>query len=137
MERGNAKHSPRVDEELAQEVDGIVKGAGGGRIEEYREPEPSGEDQPASSEFPEAGDPGYGTPQGMTAEEVELRSRLGRFVNRSALPADRAKLRRVAEENEAPDDVLAEIDRLPSGVQFRTVSEAWAALGHRNESHRW
>jgi len=136
MERGNAKHSPRVDEELAQEVDGIVKGSGGGRVEEYREPEPRGDDQPEPSLVPE-GDPGSGAPKGMTPEEVELRSRLGRFVNRSVLPADRDGMRRVAQENEAPDDVLAEIDRLPGGVQFRTVSEAWAALGHRNETQRW
>jgi hypothetical protein len=136
MERGNAKHSPRVDDELAHETDGIVKGTAGGRVEEFREAEPSGEDQPESSIVPE-GDDGSGVPQGMTAEEVELRSRLGRFINRSALPADRDRLHLVAEENEAPDDVLEEIDRLPSGVQFRTVSEAWAALGHRNESQRW
>jgi hypothetical protein len=136
MERGNAKHNPRLDDEMAHEVDGIVKGTAGGRVEEFREAEPSGEDQPEDSLVPE-GDDGSGAPQGMTPEEVELRSRLGRYINRSALPADRDRLRGVAEGNEAPDDVLAEIDRLPSGVQFQTVSEAWAALGHRNESQRW
>jgi hypothetical protein len=136
MERGNAKHSPRVDDELAHEVDGIVKGTAGGRAQEYREPEPPGEDQPEPTLVPEGDDRG-GVPQGMTPEEVELRSRFGRFINRSALPGDRDRLRRAAEQNEAPDDVLAEIDRLPSGVQFQTVSEAWAALGHHNETHRW
>ncbi|MDG4824332.1 DUF2795 domain-containing protein [Asanoa sp. WMMD1127] len=136
MERGNAKHSPRVDDELAHEVDGIVKGTAGGRVEEFREPEPAGEDQPEASVVPEGDDRG-GVPQGMTPEEVELRSRFGRFINRSALPGDRDRLRRDAEQNEAPDDVLAEIDRLPSGVQFQTVSEAWAALGHHNETQRW
>ncbi|HTF07740.1 MAG TPA: DUF2795 domain-containing protein [Asanoa sp.] len=136
MERGNAKHSPRVDDEMAHEVDGIVKGTAGGRSEEFREAEPAGDDQPEASMVPE-GDDGSGVPQGMTSEDVESRSRLGRFINRSVLPADRDHLRRAAEENEAPDDVLAEIDRLPTGVQFQTVSEAWAALGHRNETHRW
>ncbi|GIF70290.1 hypothetical protein Ais01nite_83250 [Asanoa ishikariensis] len=136
MERGNAKHSPRVDDELAHEVDGIVKGTTGGRAEEFREAEPPGDGQPEASMVPE-GDDGSGAPQGMTAEEVELRSRFGRYINRSALPGDRDGLRRDAEGNEAPDDVLAEIDRLPTGVRFQTVSEAWAALGHRNETQRW
>jgi hypothetical protein len=136
MERGNAKHSARVDDELAHEVDGIVKGTAGGRAEEFREAEPAGEDQPESSMVPE-GDDGSGVPQGMTPEEVELRSRFGRYINRSALPGDRDRLRADAERNEAPDDVLAEIDRLPTGVRFQTVSEAWAALGHHNETQRW
>jgi hypothetical protein len=136
MERGNAKHSPRVDDELAHEVDGVVKGTAGGRAEEFREAEPAGDDQPETSMVPE-GDDGSGAPQGMTAEEVELRSRFGRYINRSALPGDRERLRRDAEGNEAPDDVLAEIDRLPTGVRFQTVSEAWAALGHHNETQRW
>src|ERR1044072_8775163 len=112
MELGNAKHSPRVDDELAHEVDGIVKGTAGGRAEEFREAEPAGDDQPEASMVPE-GDDGSGAPQGMTAEEVELRSRFGRYINRSALPGDRERLHRDAEQNEAPDDVLAEIDRLP------------------------
>jgi hypothetical protein len=136
MERGNAKHSPRVDDELAHEVEGVVKGTAGGRAEEFREAEPAGDGQPETSLVPE-GDDGSGAPQGMTAEEVELRSRFGRYINRSALPGDRDRLRRDAEGNEAPDDVLAEIDRLPTGVRFQTVSEAWAALGHHNETQRW
>jgi len=136
MERGNAKHSPRVDDELAHEVDGIVKGTAGGRAEEFREAEPAGEDQPEASVVP-GGDDRSGAPQGMTTEEVELRSRFGRYINRSALPGDRDRLRADAEQNEAPDDVLAEIDRLPPGVRFQTVSEAWAALGHHNETQRW
>jgi hypothetical protein len=83
------------------------------------------------------GEYGTGAPQGMTSREVEQRSRLGRYITMSALPGDRAALRRNAEENEAPDDVLAELDRLPSGRKFRNVSEVWAALGHANETQRW
>jgi hypothetical protein len=136
MERGNAKHSPRVDDEMAQEVEGTVRGTAGGRAEEWREAEPSGEDQPEPSLVP-GGDDGSGAPQGMTTEEVEMRSKLGRYLTRHALPGDRDALRHNAEENEAPDDVLAEINRLPTGVTFRTVSEAWGALGHPNETTRW
>jgi hypothetical protein len=136
MERGSNKHSPRVDDELEREVEGTVHGVAGSREQEWREAEPPGEDQPEPTMVPE-GEYGTGAPQGMTSREVEQRSRLGRYITMSALPGDRAALRRNAEENEAPDDVLAELDRLPSGRKFRNVSEVWAALGHANETQRW
>jgi|SRR5918995_2099228 hypothetical protein len=136
MERGSNKHGPRMDDQLEREVQSTLRGTGDSRAEEWREPEPPGEDQPAASLVPE-GDDGSGAPQGMTSEEVEQRSRLGTYINRSALPGDRAALRRTAEQNEAPDDVLAEIDRLPPDREFRTVSEVWSALGHANETERW
>ncbi|MFC7550397.1 DUF2795 domain-containing protein [Plantactinospora sp. GCM10030261] len=136
MERGNSKHGPRVDEQMSNEVSGMVHGTAGGRAEEWHTPEPSGEDQPEVTRAPD-GRTRNGPPQGMTSEEVEERSRLGRFITLSALPGDRASLRENAERNEAPADVLDELDRLPEGVRFQTVSEVWAALGHSNESTRW
>ncbi|MDG4766611.1 DUF2795 domain-containing protein [Solwaraspora sp. WMMD406] len=136
MERGNSKHGPRVDESMAHEVRGTTQGTAGGRAEEWHEAEPPGEDQPEPTTVP-AGDNRSGAPQGMTNEEVEQRSRLGRYINLSALPGDRTMLRDSARENEAPADVLAEIDQLPAGRTFRTVSEVWAALGHANETTRW
>ncbi|MEO3928057.1 DUF2795 domain-containing protein [Plantactinospora sp. CA-294935] len=136
MERGNSKHGPRLDEQMDREVQGTVQGSVGGRAEEWRDPEPAGEDQPGLTRAP-GNDTRAGAPQGMTSEEVEQRSRLGRFIPLSALPGDREGLRRSAEQNEAPDEILAQLDRLPPGTQFQTVSEVWAALGHANETHRW
>ena len=136
MERGNSKHGPRLDEEMAREVRGTVQGVAGSRVEEWREPEPAGEDQPEATGVP-AGDRRSGVPQGMTSEEVEQRSELGRYIDLSALPADREGLRRTAEKNNAPDGVLDALDRLPAGRTFQTVSEVWAALGHANETTRW
>ena len=136
MERGNSKHAPRVDEEMSREVSGTVQGTAGGRAEEWRQLEPPGEDQPEATRAPTS-DTRSGAPQGMTSTEVEQRSRLGRFISRSALPGDRESLRLSAQENEAPDEVLAQLDRLPPGAEFRTVSEVWAALGHENETQRW
>ncbi|ROO59409.1 uncharacterized protein DUF2795 [Micromonospora sp. Llam0] len=136
MERGNSKHSPRVDDSMAHDTRGTTQGTTGGRAEEWHEAEPPGEDQPEPTAVV-AGDNRSGTPQGMTSEEVEQRSRLGRYINLSALPGDRSTLRDSALENEAPDDVLDEIDQLPPGRTFQTVSEVWAELGHANETTRW
>jgi Protein of unknown function (DUF2795) len=136
MERGNSKHGPRVDEQMSREVSGTVQGTAGGRVEEWHQPEPPGEDQPEPTAVPE-GETRGGTPQGMTPDDVEQRSRLARFIGLSALPGDRAALRRSAEDNEAPGDVLAELDRLPGDKEFQNVAEVWAALGHSNEQQRW
>ncbi|MEV6810929.1 DUF2795 domain-containing protein [Micromonospora sp. NPDC051296] len=138
MDRGNSKHAPRVDEQMDQEVSGLVQGpgTGGSRVDESRVPEPAGEDQPEATTAP-AGDLRSGSPQGMTSEDVEARSRLGRFITMTALPGDRDTLLANARDNQAPADVLAALERLPEGTRYQTVSEVWAALGHKNETTRW
>ncbi|WBB81469.1 DUF2795 domain-containing protein [Micromonospora sp. WMMD882] len=138
MDRGSSKHGPRLDEQMSQEVSGLVQGpgVGGSRVDEFREAEPAGEDQPGSTTAP-AGELRTGSPQGMSSTDVERRSRLGRFIGLSALPGDRDVLLDSARQNEAPDDIIADLESLPAGTRYRTVSEVWAALGHRNETQRW
>ncbi|MFI6128805.1 DUF2795 domain-containing protein [Micromonospora sp. NPDC051141] len=138
MERGSSKHSPRVDDQMSSEVSGLVQGpgAGGARVDEFRQAEPSGEDQPEATTAP-AGDLRTGSPQGMSSTDVEARSRLGRFIGMAALPGDRDALVANARENEAPADIVAALEGLPDDTRYQTVSEVWAALGHRNETTRW
>ncbi|MFI2711540.1 DUF2795 domain-containing protein [Micromonospora sp. NPDC018662] len=138
MERGSSKHSPRVDDQMSSEVSGLVQGpgAGGARVDEFRQPEPSGEDQPEATTAP-AGDLRTGSPQGMSSADVEARSRLGRFIGMAALPGDRDALVANARENEAPADIVAALESLPDDARYQTISEVWAALGHRNETTRW
>lgn len=138
MDRGNSKHGPRLDDEMAKEVEGHLEGSpAGSRAEQWHEPEPAGEDQPEPTTVPEGARRG-GAPAPLTAEEVEARSELGRYLPRSVLPADRGRLRQAAAELNAPDQILDQLAALPEdGRQFRTVSEVWAALGHHNEEHRW
>jgi hypothetical protein len=118
MERGSTKHGPVLDGEMANE--------------ELQDAEPSAEDQP------EVGVPGVegGAPPGMTYEEVEQRSRLGRYIPRSSLPGDREELVLGARTLNAPDDVIAQLAGLPAEERFETVNEIWAALGHHNEEKR-
>jgi hypothetical protein len=135
MERRSSKHGPRLDEELAHEVQGLVQSGTDHRVEEARDPEPSGEDQPSASWVP-GGTPIGGAPPGMTYEEVERRSTLGRYIPMASLPGDRERLLAGARMLNAPDDVLAELARLPEGEKYETVSQIWAALGHHNEERR-
>lgn len=123
---------------MSQEVSGLVQGpgTGGSRVDESRVPEPAGEDQPETTTAP-AGDLRTGAPNGMSSQDVEQRSRLGRFITMSALPGDRAALVANARDNDAPDDIVAALERLPEGTRYQTISEVWAALGNKNETTRW
>ena len=116
MERGSSKHGTRLDEEMKHEVRGNLQGIAGGRAEEWKTPEPAGEDQPEVSMNPNVD------------AHADL-SRVGRYIGLSSMPGDREALRRGAEALAAPSDVLADLDRLPEGVVFHTVTEIWAALG--------
>jgi hypothetical protein len=129
MERGSTKHSPRVDEEMAHEIQGTVQGTAGSRAEEWKMAEPSGEDQPESTTVT-GGDYRTGSPVGVSSAEMERFSRFGRYIGLSALPGDREALLRSAETLTAPDDVLADLDRLPADTTYRTVAEIWSALGY-------
>jgi hypothetical protein len=132
MDRGSTKHGPHLDEQMEHEVRGIVQGGVNSRAEEFNDPEPPGEDQPDAT-WEAAGAHTGGAPPGMTYEEVEQRSRLGRYIPMASLPGSRDDLLAGARDLNAPDDILAELRKLPDGREFQTVSEVWAALGHHNE----
>jgi hypothetical protein len=134
MDRGNAKHGPRLDEAMARETETLVRGGGDARVEDRHDPEPPGEDQPGLKRAGTSREPG--SPPGMTYGEVQERSRLGRFIPMAQLPGDREALTAGARDLNAPDDVLAELGRLPAGIRYHTVAEVWAALGHHNETRR-
>jgi Protein of unknown function (DUF2795) len=137
MDRGSNKHSPRVDDELAEEVRGIVQGVAGGRAEEWKMAEPPGEDQPEVSEIPdEEEDFGRGEPAGVGNPEAEALSRFGSYIGRSALPGDREALIRSARDMDAPDDVMEALSRLPGDTTFRTVTDVWQAIRRRETTTR-
>src|SRR5215217_1889024 len=135
MERGSSKHGPRLDEEMGREVRGLVQGGTDPRAEEWHQTEPAGEDQ-ADARWAPSGYDRAGVPPGMTREEVDERSNLGRFIPMTAFPGDRDKLVAAARDMEAPDSVLDQLAQLPAGRTFATVSDVWAALGHHNEERR-
>nr|WP_240940042.1 DUF2795 domain-containing protein [Planosporangium flavigriseum] len=120
---------------MEHEVRGILQGLVNDRVEEWRDPEPPGEDQPNPTRAPH-GFERAGAPPGMTPEEVDTRSRIGRYIPLSALPGDRDDLLAAAEEMEAPDDVIEMLSALPADQVFETVNQVWAALGGHNEETR-
>jgi hypothetical protein len=69
-------------------------------------------------------------PPGVVVEEdVALRSDLAVHLRPAAFPADKEAMAAEAQAQGAPDELLDVIAKLPDGVWFGSVQEAWVALG--------
>jgi hypothetical protein len=136
VERGSDKHGFRLDDAMSAEVEGLVRSGHNTHKEEWRESEPSGEDQPEVDLVPEGSLEG-GSPDGMTGADVEGRSELAGYLGKDVYPANRAALEAKAADAQAPDRVIDLINRLPADREFANVSEIWTALGGGVEQHRF
>ena len=134
MERGSDKHSPRVDEQLDHDTRSLRQGAPvESRVEEHREQEGPGEDQP-TPDARLAG--GRATAASLDLDDAEARADIARFLTPSAFPADREALLADAEGNHAPATVVERLQALPAGRAYENVQDIWGALGGTVE-HRF
>ncbi|GAA2401630.1 hypothetical protein GCM10010404_69280 [Nonomuraea africana] len=124
MNRESDKHGPRLDDH--QKQDGVEST----HVEEWRQQE----DQPAQGYTP-GHEPG--TPEGISAEGVDKRSELAKWLSDADYPADRGTLRAHAERASAPDFVLEAVDGLPDGTRFANIAEVAKELGLGIERKRW
>lgn len=135
MERGSDKHSPRMDDAMSAEVEGLIR-SGHDNREEWNSPEPSAEDQPDVDLVPH-GTLAGGVPQGMTEEDVERRSELASYLGR-VWPATSDQLLEVATGNAAPDRVADLLRGLPAGRSYANLQEVWSDIsGGHVESSRF
>jgi hypothetical protein len=128
--------SPRKDEQLAHETQGLVQSGHPTRVEEFRDPEPAGEDQPTGDEHLLPPDRQPGTAPGLDNDDIETRSEIARFLDRSALPGRRDDLLASARQNQATDRVLDLLEALPADTEFANVQDVARALGLGTEEHR-
>lgn len=129
----NTKHNPRLDDELGHEMQGMLKADRQTRAEEWREIEPSAEGDPDVDADPDGTLVG-GTPAGMSADAVVARSELARWLDRADYPSDGPQLVEHARDHHAPDAVIAEFQRLPSGQTFERIGDVVRALGYPTET---
>ena len=132
----NDKIGARLDDELKGETDGMIRANRQTRAEEWHQIEPSGEDEPDVDRAPDGTMTG-GTPEGMAADDVELRSEIAGYLGRDVYPAVREQLIGAAMDHHAPDHVVERIKTLPSGREFQNVNEVWEAVGGHVESDRF
>jgi hypothetical protein len=122
MERGSVQHGARVDDELAEGVEGLVTGA----------PVSAREREEYDPEAPAAAEIDLGVESAH--EAVIERSELARWLLPSTFPGDREALVAGAVAEQAPDDVVARLRTLDPGTRFLTVGDVWVALGHPMET---
>ena len=122
MTHGGGTHGPRHDDAMKKEVRGEVQANRATRTEEWREPEPPGEDQPdATWDLSEGADP--------RREAIQLRSDIARYLDRGAFPADRDGLMATMASHEAPQPLIDLVATLQAGVTFGGLGEVTDALG--------
>ena len=129
----STKHSPRVDEELEHEIQGMLKAEHATRSEEWREVEPIAEGDPDLTSDP-AGTLVGGVPVGMTEDAVVARAELARWLTREPFPGTREDLVEAARDHRAPDAVVAELEKLPEGETFERIGDVARALGYPTET---
>ena len=129
----STKHSPRLDDELEHEVQGMIRSERQTRSEEWREVEPSAEGDPDVDTDPDGTLVG-GTPVGMDADAVESRAELARWLDRADFPSGGKDLVEAARDHRAPDAVVAELQRLPEGQTYERIGDVVRALGYPTET---
>lgn len=136
MEQAADKHGFLADDEMKAETEGMMRAGRSTRAEEWHDPQPSGEDEPDVDRAPDGTMTG-GTPEGMSPDDVEGRSRLAASLDRSSFPAVRSRLIDDAQAHHAPDEIITMLQRLPDGREFANVNEVWDALGGGVERQRF
>ena len=129
----STKHSPRVDDDLEHESQGMIRSERQTRSEEWREVEPSAEGDPDVDTDP-SGTLVGGTPVGMDADAVESRAELARWLDRADFPSSGNDLVEAARDHRAPDAVVAELQRLPEGQTYERIGDVVRALGYPTET---
>lgn len=136
MDRGSDKHSPMRDDELKHETDGLVRAGRATHAEEWKDPEPSGEDQPDADRAPDGTLHG-GIPAGMSDDDVEGRAEVASYIGKGSYPMVREQILELVMDRQAPTRVIDLVRRLPSGREYHNMQEVWLAVGGHTESDRF
>jgi len=136
VDRGSDKHSPMRDDELKHETDGLIRGGRATHAEEWKDPEPSGEDQPDADRAP-GGTLHGGVPKGMSDEDVEGRAEVASYLGKGSYPMVREQILELVMDRQAPTRVIDLVRRLPAGREYHNIKEVWLAVGGGIESDRF
>lgn len=104
------KVNPKQDDDLKREVESELRAGHQTRAEEFREPEPAGDDQP--------------TPTGPE----NLRTEVARHLGRGIYPVDRDRMLELMRTNHAPDRLIDRVRQLPHGRRWAGLSEVLTDL---------
>jgi hypothetical protein len=129
----STKHSPREDDALKHETEGMIRSGRSTHAEEWNDPEPTAEGDPDVDASPADTLTG-GVPVGMTPDAVVVRTELARWLDRADFPDTGAGLVEAARDHRAPDGVADELSRLPAGEVYERIGDVVRALGYPTET---
>lgn len=128
MANESDKHSPRIDDAMAGDVESLLRGS----------PEESRAQEGRLQEDPSVG-PGRraeaeeASGLGIAASTADDRADLARHLAAAAFPARRAELVRAAADDHAEPRLLDALRSLPD-EDYATVADVWRAMGGATES---
>lgn len=131
----SSKHGPKLDDQMAHETEGLVRGGGPTHAEEFKETEPVATDtgrDPTAGTTPRQ----EGTPPGMTPDDVEDRAAFARMIVGVHYPASGREIAEHAAAQGAPDGAVAALRNLPNR-QYENLADVTGELGIGQENRRF
>lgn len=111
---GDNKRSQRLDDELARD--------------------PSDVDANTGTEYWQApGHDGIVGPTDSDSDRTDLRAKIGEYVSLVDFPTTVKDLIAMAEERDAPDEVLGELRKLDPDASYPNTAELWEAMHLRSD----
>jgi hypothetical protein len=126
MQRGSDRLNVHRDDEMKQELRGLLRSGHPTRTEEWHDPEPYAEDDPEVTYGPV-------TPSRAPARVEALRLELARVLGRTSFPAGPAELIRVLRGRHAPDGLVEPLERLPRKARYDSVHRLAEAVVHAED----
>ncbi|MET7743012.1 DUF2795 domain-containing protein [Streptomyces sp. NPDC005385] len=121
MQRGSDRMSAHRDDEMKHELRDFLRSGHPTRTEEWQDPEPAADDDPAIAGGPVVPD--------TAPESLEtVRHELARFLGRTSFPAGPRALIDVLHEKNAPDALADSLERLPDKEHYANAHELARAV---------
>lgn len=120
MQRGSDRLNVHRDDEMKHELQGLLRSGHPTRTEEWHDPEPTADDDPAVWAGPV-------TPGGARAV-AEMRYELARHLGRTAFPARPPELIDQLRRRHAPDVLVDLLERLPRSASYTNAQELAEAV---------
>ncbi|MFI9645268.1 DUF2795 domain-containing protein [Streptomyces sp. NPDC052040] len=118
MQRGSDRLSVYRDDEMKHELQGLLRSGHPTRTEEWHDPEPSADDDPAVWA-------GASAPGGSVAD---VRFEFARILGRTAFPGHRDDLVEALRRKHAPDTLVDTVARLPRSARYANAQELARAV---------
>ncbi|WP_432133866.1 MULTISPECIES: DUF2795 domain-containing protein [unclassified Streptomyces] len=119
MQRGSDRLNVHRDDEMKHELQGLLRSGHPTRSEEWHDPEPAADDDPAVWGGPVA-------PSGASVETVRLE--LARSLGRGSFPTATNALVGELRRHHAPDALIDAVRELPPKTQWSSARQVAEAL---------